>query len=313
MDGEGKAAVPGRRSFMAFFVIRRRFLFLLLVFLLPMVIFGSLVAWGLPRDRFYWERAGAAVWEVPVQEPVIALTFDDGPDPVFTPQVLALLAEFKAYATFFEVGKEVEAYPEVARQVAAAGHEIGNHTYSHRSVARVKAETLRQELDRAGRAIAAATGRQPRLFRPPGGYYDDTVITTARQMGYQVVLWSWGQDTRDWANPGAGNIVRHVLANARPGNIVILHDGGGNRSQTVQALYPMLRELQKRGFRFVTVSELLQYGHRHASDLSPGPPVPTSRGGKPSPSGGASTKQGLPLGATREDLFNRSVFLTWGP
>ncbi|TDA68328.1 MAG: polysaccharide deacetylase family protein [Clostridia bacterium] len=245
---------------------------------------GTYLAWGMPKpvvnDRFYWEQTGAAVWDGRVSEPLIALTFDDGPDPDFTPQVLTVLREFKVKATFFMVGNLVEAYPEVAREVATEGHEIGNHTYSHPSLTRIDAGELRQELIRADRVITAITGQQPRLFRPPGGYYDETVISTARDLGYRVVIWSWKQDTKDWGNPGARGIVRRVLQNARPGDIILLHDGGGNRSQTVQALAPLLTELQKREFKLVTVSELLQHDQRQM-ERAGARPIPDGKPERP--------------------------------
>ncbi|COH08713.1 peptidoglycan N-acetylglucosamine deacetylase A [Streptococcus pneumoniae] len=103
--------------------------------------------------------------------------------------------------------------------------------------------------------------KEPLLFRPPGGYINDAVFKTAKEAGYQTVLWSWHQDPRDWANPGVESIVNHVVKNAKSGDIVLLHDGGNDRSQTVAALAKILPELKKQGYRFVTVSELLRYKH----------------------------------------------------
>jgi polysaccharide deacetylase family sporulation protein PdaB len=210
------------------------------------------------KDRFYFERRGEIVWEVAsAREKMICLTFDDGPDPKQTPVILDLLKQYGAKATFFVTGAQAKRYPELIRREALEGHELGNHTYHHRIFHRPSMDAVRSELEEAERAIVAAAGVRSRLFRPPGGYYDQTIVDAAKDGGYQVVMWSWHQDTRDWTHPGVDRIVRKVLDNARPGDIVLFHDRV-RRTQTIAALERILPELQQRDFRFVTVSELLR-------------------------------------------------------
>jgi len=155
----------------------------------------------------------------------------------------------------------VKAFPEVARQLVLDQHELANHTYSHPNVRKISDERLQAEMEKTQEAIYASTGARAHLFRPPGGYYSDAVVSAAKRAGFLVVMWSWHQDTRDWSDPGVRKIVNKVLNNARNGDIVLFHDYGGNRSQTVKALREILPELKKRGYQFVTVSEMIRlYG-----------------------------------------------------
>jgi polysaccharide deacetylase family sporulation protein PdaB len=210
------------------------------------------------KGRSYFEARGDVVWEVPTEQRVIALTFDDGPNPEYTPQVLDLLKQYHAKATFFVIGSRVEKYPELVRREAVEGHEVANHTFSHPNLRRFTVEKLQEELAKAQDVIWAVSEHTPHLFRPPGGYYDETIVNTAKQAGYTVVMWSWHLDTRDWSCPGVGKIVNRVLSNARNGDIVLFHDHGGNRRQTIEALQQILPELQQRGYQFITISQLLE-------------------------------------------------------
>jgi cellulose synthase/poly-beta-1,6-N-acetylglucosamine synthase-like glycosyltransferase/peptidoglycan/xylan/chitin deacetylase (PgdA/CDA1 family) len=197
----------------------------------------------------------------------IALTFDDGPDPVWTPRVLAVLARHRARATFFEVGSRVNEHPEIARQVLAGGNEIGSHTFTH-----VRSGTpawrMRLELTLTGNAVAAATGRRPVLLRLPYSSSPDALTGAefgawrAAAPGYLLTLTD--HDTGDWRRPGAGAIARQI----KPG-IVMLHDSGGDRAQTVAALESAIPRLQAQGYRFVTVSEAL--------GLPPAPAAPAAQ------------------------------------
>ncbi|WP_433303208.1 bifunctional polysaccharide deacetylase/glycosyltransferase family 2 protein [Actinoplanes sp. CA-030573] len=199
---------------------------------------------------------GGAVTSRAVPARTIALTFDDGPDPVWTPRILAVLARYHARATFFEVGSRVNRYPELARRVVAGGNEIGSHTFTHLAPG-APAWRMRAELTLTGNAVAAAVGRRPVLLRLP--YSSTPSALTAVEYtawreaapGYPLVLTD--HDTRDWSRPGAEAIARAV----RPG-IVMLHDSGGDRSQTVAALDRVIPRLQAQGYRFVTVSEALR-------------------------------------------------------
>lgn len=210
------------------------------------------------KDRDYYETRGEIVWEVPTNKKVIALTFDDGPDPVYTRQIAELLKQYEAKATFFVVGSRVKAYPGVIQQLAKEKHELANHTYTHPDLRRISPDKLQEEVVATQQEIFRSTNIMTHLFRPPGGYYSESLVDVAKKSGYLVVLWSWHQDTRDWSDPGVKKIVNKVLNNARNGDIVLFHDYGGNRKQTVDALREILPELQKRGYQFITVSEMMK-------------------------------------------------------
>jgi peptidoglycan/xylan/chitin deacetylase (PgdA/CDA1 family)/sulfur carrier protein ThiS len=176
----------------------------------------------------------------------VALTFDDGPWPQTTEQILAILAQRRAPATFFVVGRLVERHPEVVRRELAAGMAIGTHSYSHpQPFDRLPAARIREEITRVG-GILQPLGLRPVGFRPPGGAYSRAVVVEARQLGYRTVLWTI--DPADW-QPGVtpDQLVRRVLAAARPGAIVLLHDGGGDRSATVAALPAIIDGLRRLG------------------------------------------------------------------
>jgi polysaccharide deacetylase family sporulation protein PdaB len=213
------------------------------------------------KNRYYFEERGEVVWEVRTTEKVIALTFDDGPNPTFTPQILDVLKENQAKATFFVIGARAQKYPKVVQREAREGHEVANHTNTH-PLKQLSRKDLQREVMDAQHSIFAATGIQPQVFRPPGGIYNETVVDVAKEAGCQVVIWSWNQDTKDWSRPGASRIAERVLKNVRNGDIVLLHDHGEDRSQTIEALKTILPELKKMGYRFVTVSELLQMSPR---------------------------------------------------
>jgi len=218
------------------------------------------------KKRDYYEERGDIVWEVPTRNKVIALTFDDGPHKEHTAQILNLLKQYDARATFFVVGSRVEKHPEIVARALDDGHEIGNHSYSHPPFYNIGADTLRKELTKTQDAIYQATGIRSVLFRPPGGRYNDAIVSASKEAGMLTVLWSWHQDTLDWRKPGVNAIVRTVLKNARNGDIVLMHDFVPGSDQTVEALKTILPELKEQGFSFVTVSELLSYhekSHKH--------------------------------------------------
>ncbi|MGG0239981.1 polysaccharide deacetylase family protein [Bacillus rhizoplanae] len=206
------------------------------------------------------EPTGYVTWEVPTNEKIMAITFDDGPDPTYTPQILKILHQYNAEATFFMIGFRIQGNPYLIEQVLKEGHEIGNHTMNHLYARSEAGQKLENDILDGKRYLQKWVDK-PLLFRPPGGYINESVFKTATEAGYQIVLWSWHQDPRDWSNPGKDKIVNHVLKNAKSGDIVLLHDGGSDRSQTVEALKEILPALQKQGYRFVKVSELLKYKH----------------------------------------------------
>ncbi|MFD0696779.1 polysaccharide deacetylase family protein [Paenibacillus sp. GCM10027628] len=216
------------------------------------------VAVAAPRkDRAYYENRGEVVWEITTDEKVIALTFDDGPHPEYTAQILDLLKQYDAKATFFVVGNKVKLYPDLLKREVDEGHELANHTYSHAYLS--KRTNMKKEINKAEEIIYATTGRHCQLFRPPGGFFNERLVSTVRQEGYKMVMWSWQLDTKDWNTPGVNRIVNKVLSNARNGNIILFHDYIEGPTQTIEALKIILPELKNRGYRFTTVSEMLNY------------------------------------------------------
>lgn len=211
------------------------------------------------KDRYYYEKKGEIVWEVPTAEKKIALTFDDGPYPPSTGAILDVLKTYEAKATFFVVGNRVERYAELVKREVAEGHEIANHTFNHTYFTKSSDPSrLKQEILRTEEQLQALNLDKPTLFRPPGGYYNEAMIGKVRAMGYTMILWSWHQDTKDWRKPGVRYIVDKVLSHARNGDIILFHDYVPGSMQTVEALKQILPELKQRGYRFVTVSELMQ-------------------------------------------------------
>ena len=192
----------------------------------------------------------------------VAITFDDGPDPKWTPQILDILKERGVHAAFFLVGQNCEDHPSLVTRIVAEGHEIGNHTYSHRNLALMSETMMQLELDATQRLIQSITGLSTTLFRPP--YNADSnpadlaelgPLELAEKLGYTIVLEKI--DPRDWAQPGAAEIVQRVKDLRDEGNIILLHDAGGDRAQTVAALPKIIDYLHARGDRIVSLSELL--------------------------------------------------------
>lgn len=178
----------------------------------------------------------------------IALTIDDGPDPVYTPQILRLLHQYRVTATFSMVGLHVAAYPHLARAVAEDGHHIANHTWTHSNLVHRPVHRVYTEIAWTSHAIHSATGVHPQLFRAPYGAWSATVIRQCERM--RMVPVDWSVDPRDWARPGVRSIVRNIMHNTRPGSIILEHDGGGNRAQTVEALGIVLPQLLREGYHF---------------------------------------------------------------
>ncbi|OMF32191.1 polysaccharide deacetylase [Paenibacillus sp. FSL H8-0548] len=228
--------------------------------LLLLLILLFIAGFSIPikKDRFFYEQRGEIVWEVPTKDKKLSLTFDDGPYPEMTNKILDLLKKYNAKATFFVLGNKVERYPETIKREIAEGHEVANHTFNHVYFQRsISQATIKEEIVRTENALEALTGKKPLLFRPPGGYYNEQSIQIAKALGYTTIMWSWHQDTNDWKSPGVDKIVNKVLNNARNGDIVLLHDYIPGSMQTVKALETILFELSKRGFEFVTVTELM--------------------------------------------------------
>lgn len=188
----------------------------------------------------------------------IALTFDDGPHPYYTAEILDILAEYNVKATFFFVGQNIENYPEAAEKVYLAGHEIGNHTYTHHRVRAMERGELVRELERCDDKIYGLYEYKSRLFRPPEGAFDSDVEIIAKNMDYSIILWS--VDTRDWEGNSPEVIYQNVIDHVRSGDIILMHDYIGRKSPTPEALRMLLPKLTQMGYSFVTVSELISCG-----------------------------------------------------
>ncbi len=187
----------------------------------------------------------------------VALTFDDGPHKEYTAEILDILKANNAKATFFVIGKNAKMYSDLIKREFDEGHEIGNHTYTHPSMREINAEALVEEIEKTQELVEDITGKAPVLFRSPGGYLDDDILKTIGSYDCTPVLWSWRQDTRDWSRPPVKSVVDTVLNNIRDGDIVLFHDYNLKGSPTPEALRVILPELKKRGYNFVTVSQLL--------------------------------------------------------
>ena len=180
----------------------------------------------------------------------IALTIDDGPSPIYTPQVLQILEKYRVTASFSMVGENVTYYPEIAREVADAGHAIVNHTWNHADLALLSAAQTRSEIASATDAIHTAVGKTPRMFRAPYGAWSRAALEYCASENLTPLDWS--VDPRDWSLPGVREIVSNIMANTRTGAIILEHDGGGNRSETVAALKIVIPRLLDEGYHFTT-------------------------------------------------------------
>jgi peptidoglycan/xylan/chitin deacetylase (PgdA/CDA1 family) len=198
----------------------------------------------------YTQQRGI-IKKVQTDKPWIALTFDDGPDPHET------LEKYNATATFFVIGEQGHKYPDILQREVSEGHELANHSFSHRDLRHLSRTEIMQEISKSDDEIFSITGQHTKLFRPPGGYLNNMVVKTAEHAGYAVVLWTWYQDSKDWSKPGVQKIVNRVISNAHPGDIVLFHDRISGSSQTVNALKEILPVLQEQGYHFVTVSQLI--------------------------------------------------------
>ncbi|MGO9320603.1 MAG: polysaccharide deacetylase family protein [Solirubrobacteraceae bacterium] len=201
----------------------------------------------------------------------VALTFDDGPGP-YTPGVLDVLERLHVHATFFEIGAMLRYFSASTVRELRDGDVIGDHTETHPEMARLSAHDQREELFEQIARIELLGGPRPVLFRPPYGSYDATTMRELHALHLLMVLWS--VDTGDYLQPGVPVIVQRALAGAHPGAIILMHDAGGTRTQTIEALPTIIRDLRARGFRLVTVPQLL-----HDDPPPPGQALPSNLSG----------------------------------
>lgn len=210
-----------------------------------------------------------------INEPYIALTFDDGPHISNTPRLLDMLRERNIKATFFVVGKCAQEYPHLVRRILAEGHEIGNHTWTHRSLPTLSEASARDELAKTAKAVEDASGYHIRIMRPPYGASNLRLKKMCYdEFGYPTILWD--VDPFDWKRPGSSIVKNRILAGTRPGSIILCHD---IHSQTIDAMPDTLDSLLAKGYHFVTVSQLLNMdaaGTAQAANTAPpavAPPV----------------------------------------
>ena len=196
---------------------------------------------------------GISYSKVRTSLPYIAMTYDDGPHPRNTPRLLDMLRKRNIKATFYVVGRNVNQYPQIARRIVAEGHEIGSHSWSHANFTKLSDAAIRQELNKTRDAIAAATGVQPRTLRPPyGALRSSQRLWIYKEYGYPTILWDI--DPEDWRRPGPSVVTSRIITKTRNGSIVLAHD---LHKPTVDAMPAALDGLLRRGFKFVTVSQLL--------------------------------------------------------
>lgn len=219
----------------------------------------------------------------PVNDRVVALTFDDGPNPPYTNRILDVLEKEHVHATFFLVGRAVTAYPEVVRRELRGGNAIGNHTWEHSHLIVMRRTEVHTSLDRTDSAIYKVTGTRTRLMRPPFGARDWNVMQVAHKLGYTVVMWSVPL-ARDWEYPPPGTIAQRILPYVEDGSIIVLHDGNRgqlcvkdrlaahicDRSSDIEATKLIVDNLKRQGYRFVTIPELIALGKGAKHTPAPG-------------------------------------------
>jgi peptidoglycan-N-acetylglucosamine deacetylase len=198
--------------------------------------------------------AGAAVERAGRRRREIALTFDDGPSP-YTAAVMRILRRWHAGGTFFEIGTKVQTAPRTVASQVRYRFAVEDHTVNHTDLSGLPAGAQAAEIRGAARRLQRAGAPPPQLFRPPYGRFDGTTVATARSMGMRTVLWT--VDSEDYLRPGTAAIVRKLMREVSPGAIVLMHDGGGDRAQTVAALSKLIPRLRRRHYRLVTVAQLL--------------------------------------------------------
>ncbi len=223
---------------------------------------GGLAAAGLAAHGTWHRNSwifGRTITRLPGADPVVCITFDDGPNPDATRAILDVLAREQVSATFFVLGRHAERWPDLVRRAADDGHQLGNHGYWHRKLHRRGPGYVRDDLTRGTEAIVEASGGvRPRHFRAPHGFRSPWVTPIARSLGQRTVGWSLG--VWDSTRPGAGEIARRAVDGMRRGSILLLHDGdgydaSGDRMQTAEALPLIIHGLRARGFRFTTLPD----------------------------------------------------------
>ncbi len=215
---------------------------------------------SLPQQLTTLEVNGRFFYHGNPNLPEVSFTFDDGPNPPYTSQILAILRRYSIRATFFDVGTQVQAYPDLVRQEYDSGHTVGNHTWGHANLPHLSAASVIWQMTTDQDIIEQTIGVRPVFFRPPYGAFNALTLQDINYFGFVGFMWS--VDPRDWSRPGVNAIVATVLAQAGNGSIILMHDGGGDRSQTVAALPIIIESLQQRGFHFASLQQLIHDAHQ---------------------------------------------------
>lgn len=232
-----------------------------------LIILIVLISLGVVSFCIFFDEAALvrkkSIFHVNIAEKIVALTFDDGPSLVWTPMILDELKKADIRATFFMLGEHVARYPEIARRVAEEGHEIGNHTYDHHVLLYYKPGELKKEIKSAEQIILKSAGRTTRYFRPPKAWLTAGDKKEIEELGYKVILWSL--NSKDWVTFDDKYMVKYIAGRVHPGDIILFHDSGGvfgteggDRDETVRSISQLANKLRQMGYRFVTVSELLE-------------------------------------------------------
>ncbi|MCY0880846.1 MAG: polysaccharide deacetylase family protein [Firmicutes bacterium] len=216
-------------------------------------LFILILAYGLTAKQ---PAASPSSHAVPTQKKVVALTFDDGPSKKFTPAFLQLLSRYHAHATFFVLGMQAVRYPSLIKAIAAQGSLVANHGWAHLNSKSHSAAVMWEDAQRTQRFVKSLGVTPTLYYRPPYGYVSGQLLDLFDRHGYRIVYWSI--DPRDWARPGSQHIISTVLHSVQPGAIILLHDGGGNRMQTLEALQVILQQLSAQGYHCVTLTQLLK-------------------------------------------------------
>ncbi len=217
------------------------------------------VVWpGRPGNPAPAGRKGA-VFRVETKQRLVALTFDDGPDPRWTPQVLELLRQYHAHATFFQVGKNVVAHPDLVHAVLGDGHEVADHTWDHPDLELMPAAQVGTEITQGADALRQVGAPSPKYFRPPKGLTDEAVGVLADANQYRTIFWDLCLERFVDHTPDVADAVQDMLTRVRPGSIILAHDGGiPDRTKTLRTLPMLLTGLRERGFKMVDVTQLLK-------------------------------------------------------
>lgn len=212
-------------------------------------------------DQAVLTRKGT-IFKVQTDKKKVALTFDDGPSPIWTPRILVELKKGGAKATFFMIGHHVQKYPEIAKRVVNEGHQIGNHGFAHSVVLYYTPAEIEEEIKYTEHVIRELTGYTTKIFRPPKAWMRKNIKDKIKSMGYDVVLWSL--NSKDWVMYNYKYIVDYLSCRVKSGDILLFHDSGnvfgtegGDRSQTVKAVGLLINRLKNKGFEFVTTEELI--------------------------------------------------------